>query len=36
MRLVEALAVLANDPGRVAQITGFDWVISIPMHASQY
>jgi hypothetical protein len=33
-RLVEALATLENDPQRVAQIAGFDWIISIPMKAA--
>ena len=33
-RLVEALATLENDPQRVAQITGFDWVVSISMNAT--
>jgi transposase len=33
-RLVEALAALENDPPRVAQITGFDWIISISMNAT--
>ena len=35
-RLVEALATLENSPDRVAQITGFDWILSIPMNATQY
>ena len=33
-RLVEALAALENNPHRVAQITGFDWIVSIPMNAT--
>ena len=33
-RLVEALATLENDPQRVAQIAGFDWIISILMKAT--
>jgi transposase len=33
-RLVEALAALETDPQRVAQITGFDWIVSIPMNAT--
>jgi hypothetical protein len=33
-RRVEALAALENDPDQVAQITGFDWIISIPLNAT--
>jgi transposase len=33
-RLLEALAALENDPDRVAQITGYDWIISIPLNAT--
>ena len=33
-RWVEALATLESDPQRVAQITGFDWIVSIPMNAT--
>jgi transposase len=33
-RLVEALAALENNPHRVAQITGFNWIVSIPMNAT--
>ena len=33
-RLVEALATLENDPQRVAQIAGFDWIVSILMKAT--
>jgi hypothetical protein len=33
-RLVEALATLENDPQRVAQITGFDWIVSISINAT--
>ena len=33
-RLEEALATLESDPHRVAQITGFDWIVSIPMNAT--
>ena len=33
-RLVEALATLENNPHRVAQITGFDWIISILLNAT--
>jgi hypothetical protein len=32
-RLVEASAALENAPDRVAQITGFDWIVSILMNA---
>ncbi len=32
--LVEALAALENDRDRVAKITGFDWIISIPTIAT--
>ena len=33
-RLVEALTALENNPHQVAQIAGFDWIISIPMNAT--
>ena len=33
-RLVEALAALENNSHRVAHITGFDWIVSIPMNAT--
>ena len=33
-RLVEALAALENNSPRVAQITGFDWIVSINMNAT--
>jgi transposase len=33
-RLVEALATLENDPQRVAQVAGFDWIVSILMNAT--
>ena len=33
-RLVEALATLENDSQRVAQATGFDWIVSIHMNAT--
>jgi transposase len=33
-RLVDALAALENNPPRVAQITGFDWIVGIPMNAT--
>jgi hypothetical protein len=33
-RLVEALATLENDPQRVTQVAGFDWIVSIPMKAT--
>jgi transposase len=33
-RLVAALAALENNSHRVAQITGFDWIISIPLNAT--
>jgi transposase len=33
-RLVEALAALEKNSQRVAQITGFDWIVSIPMNAT--
>jgi hypothetical protein len=33
-RLVEALATLENNSQRVAQVAGFDWIISIPMNAT--
>ena len=33
-RLVEALAALENDAPRVAQVAGFDWIVSIPMNAT--
>jgi len=33
-RLLKALAALENNPDRVAQITGFDWIISITMNAT--
>ena len=32
--LVEALAALENNPRQVSQITGFDWIASIPMNAT--
>jgi transposase len=32
--LVESLAALENNPHRVAQITGFEWIVSIPMNAT--
>ena len=35
-RLVEALAALEKNSPRVAQITGFDWIVSIPMNATWY
>jgi len=33
-RLVEALTTLEDDAQRVAQVAGFDWIISIPMKAN--
>jgi len=33
-RLLEALSALENDPDRVAQITGFDWILSIQLNAT--
>ena len=33
-RLVEALGALEKNSQRVAQITGFDWIASIPMNAT--
>jgi transposase len=33
-RLVEALAALENNPRQVSQITGFDWIVSIPMNST--
>jgi hypothetical protein len=33
-RLVEVLATLEYDPDRVAQITGFDWIVNIRKNAT--
>jgi hypothetical protein len=33
-QLVAALTVLENDPKRVASLTGFDWIRSIPLNAN--
>jgi transposase len=33
-RLLEALAALENNPRQGAQITGFDWIVSIIMNAT--
>jgi transposase len=33
-RLVEALVTLENDSQRVAQVTGFDWIVSIHMNTT--
>jgi transposase len=33
-RLVEALAALENNSQQVAKITGFDWIVSIPLNAT--
>jgi hypothetical protein len=32
-QLVAALTVLEDDPPRVASLTGFDWIRSIPLNA---
>jgi hypothetical protein len=31
---VAALTVLEDDPPRVASLTGFDWIRSIPLNAN--
>jgi hypothetical protein len=33
-KLVEALASLENNAGKVHSLTGFDWIISLPMIAT--
>lgn len=33
-RLVEVLTAVENTPHQVAQITGFDWIISISLNAT--
>lgn len=32
--LMDALAILENDKGRITGIAGFDWIVSIPLNAT--